>query len=107
MPFRLARSISLCPVQKESALPRDVPGFRRVFHMKEADPVRGLLIFQLREPEPAVDLKTAQLEKDKREEIVRVLCPGKCVSPKCARRENAAGKEGRCRFASSTCMRYS
>lgn len=77
MPFRLARSISLCPVQKESALPRDVPGFRRVFHMKEADPVRGLLIFQLREPEPAVDLKTAQLEKDKREEIVRVLCPGK------------------------------
>lgn len=95
MPFRLARSISLCPVQKESALPRDVPGFRRVFHMKEADPVRGLLIFQLREPEPAVDLKTAQLEKDKREEIVRVLCPGKWrIAGSVPGGENAAGKEG-------------
>ena len=39
MLFRPARSTSFRPAQKESALPRDVPGFRRVFHMKEADPV--------------------------------------------------------------------
>lgn len=73
MLFRPARSTSFRPAQKESALPRDVPGFRRVFHMKEADPVRCLPILQLREPEPAVDLKAAQLEQDKREEVVCAL----------------------------------